>query len=287
MSKAVMQLDVKTGVLPEFLCPGLLAGLATDRTRVEHYLEDLLKPAGSSRSNPVPLAMEYAVVGKAQRIRPILALRVARLLGAETDAALRAAVAVELIHSASLIIDDLPCMDNELMRRGKPATHIAFGEPTAILAAFSMVALAARIVMESAESGADCLRLRRYQLALLRTLDCSSLVGGQSMDLNLAGAERDAMRAAVNEMKTVPLFELAVEAGCVSYPKAAPAGLSGFGRDFGVAFQLTDDLLDGELNDRKILDNSYEQCRLRLQPFGASAEPLLQLVEYLEQRSRA
>lgn len=105
------------------------------------------------------------------------------------------------------------------------------------------------------------------------------------MDLALVGDERNAQRSAVNDMKTVPLFQLAVEAGCVSHPDGVPDELEEFGRQFGVAFQLTDDFLDGELEDRKILDETYEQCRASLQHYGAHAEPLLELVQYLEQRT--
>ena len=260
--------------------------LDSDRILVESHLQNLLAEGRAQSSSPVLLAIEYAVMGKAQRIRPILALRVARMLQVETEHTWRAAAAVELVHSASLIIDDLPCMDDEFVRRGKPAVHREFGEATAILAAFSMVALAARTVMEASASDADCLNLRRFQLALLRTLDCSSLVGGQSMDLTLAGSERDQMRSTVNNLKTVPLFELAVEAGCISHPTGRPAHLASFGRQFGVAFQLTDDYLDGELNDRNILDQTYEQCRASLQPYGENAQPLLDLVQYLNARQR-
>lgn len=261
--------------------------LSQDRAVVESFLHNLLARGQDKAPGVVPQAMEYAVMGHAQRTRPILALRLARMLQAETEHTLRAAAAVELIHSASLIIDDLPCMDNEMVRRGRPAVHVQFGEPTAILAGFSMVALAARIVMEAAASEPECIRLRRFQLALLRTLDCSSLIAGQSMDLALVGDERERMRSTVNDLKTVPLFQLAVEAGCVSCPGGLPQDLDRFGRAFGVAFQLTDDFLDGEFHDRKILDDAYAQCRASLQAYGAHAEPLLELVDSLSARTQA
>ncbi len=278
MSKALLQSEAAVGYGPiHAICI-----FGDDKTKVENCLAGMLSEGLEASWNPVPKAMEYAVMGQAQRVRPILALRVARMLRVETEDTVRAAASVEMIHSASLIIDDLPCMDNESMRRGRPAVHLQYGEPTAILAAFSMVAMAARVVV----SGKDTPGLRRFQLALLATLDCSSLIGGQSMDLALVGDERNAQRSAVNDMKTVPLFQLAVEAGCVSHPNGVPCELEAFGRHFGVAFQLTDDFLDGELEDRKILDETYEQCRASLQHYGAHAEPLLELVQYLEQRTR-
>ncbi len=278
MAIALLQTETKSG-------RSLLPGWTMDRERVELFLTTLLSKPDGQRLGPVPLAMEYAVLGEAQRIRPILALRLARMLQCETEHTLRAAAAVELIHSASLMIDDLPCMDNETIRRGRLAAHLQFGEPTAILGAFSMVALAARIVMEAAASDAECLRLRRFQLALLSTLDCSSLVGGQSMDLTLVGEARHEMRATVNDLKTVPLFQLAVEAGCVSHAAGVPEDLGSFARNFGVAFQLTDDYLDGEFENPEPLHQAYELCRASLQPYGANAEPLLELVEYLAERA--
>lgn len=281
MTKALLQTDISNRYLPS---PSSFA-FDPDKSRVEACLAAMLSKGLEASWNPVPKAMEYAVMGQAQRVRPILALRVSRMLNAETEHTLRAAAAVELIHSASLIIDDLPCMDNESIRRGRAAVHLQFGEPTAILGAFSMVAMAARVVMEAATAESECLSLRRFQLALLKTLDCSSLIGGQSMDLALVGDERNAQRCAVNEMKTVPLFKLAVEAGCVSCAAGVPPDLEAFGRHFGVAFQLTDDFLDGELEDRKILDETYEHCRASLQNYGANAEPLLELVQYLAQRT--
>jgi len=284
---AVLQPVPKPGFVPELRASANKSKPAGDKDLIDSFLSSLFYCGPGSNHNPVPRAMEYAVMGQAQRFRPILSLRVARMLGCETDHTLRAAAAVEIIHSASLIIDDLPCMDNEATRRGLPSVHIQFGEPTAILAGFSMVALAARMVMEASASDVECMRLRRFQMALLKTLDCSSLVGGQSLDLLLTGSERDQMRHHVNDLKTVPLFQLAVEAGCVSNPGGVPPELESFGRQFGKAFQLTDDLLDGELQDRKILDDTYEQCRASLLPFGAHAEPLHDLVEFLAQRSRA
>lgn len=261
--------------------------LGEDKLRVESLLSRLLDASAIGSVCPVPAAMEYSVLGEAQRIRPILALRVARLLRAETESALRAAAAVEILHSASLVIDDLPCMDNELVRRGRACTHVEFGESTAVLAAFSLVALAARIVLEAPASDSEFARLRRFQLSLLRTLDCASLVGGQSMDLSLTGARREELRSTVNDLKTGPLFQLAMEAGAVSAPGGLPESLARFGKCFGLAFQLTDDYLDGEIHDTEILYHQYDRCREILKPYADNAAPVNELVQYLEERVRA
>jgi geranylgeranyl pyrophosphate synthase len=210
------------------------------------------------------------------------------MLRAETEHTLRAAAAVEIIHAASLIVDDLPSMDNEVLRRGKPATHIEFGEATATLAAFSLVALAARLPIEVPATEREFAQLRRFQLALLHTLDVSSLIGGQSLDLELNGGAREQQREVMNDLKTVPLFRLSVEAACVSLPEGIPATLKNFGRAFGLAFQLTDDYLDGELDQahKPNLYAQYDRCREILAPFGPAASPIHELIDYLEERAR-
>jgi geranylgeranyl pyrophosphate synthase len=271
----------------EFPEPPLRPSLFEDRVRMDAFLERTLAIPTFGSPCPVPAAMHYAVMGDAQRYRPILALRVARMLNAESEHVLRAAAAVEILHSASLVVDDLPCMDNELMRRGRPAVHIQFGEPTAVLAAHSMVALAARIVMEAPATDREFLRIRRFQLALLKTLDCAALVGGQSLDLALEGDRRDEMREVMNDLKTTPLFQLAVEAGCVSHTFGPPSELEEFGRHFGLAFQLTDDLLDGELQNLETLHQQYDRCRASLASFGENAQPLHDLIQHLAERAEA
>ena len=281
MPKAALQPTLAWNVAPPFIADQLLE----DRRIVEVILARLMHSVRVPTPCPVPVAMEHSILGDAQRIRPILTIRVARLLGVETEHSLRAAAAVEVLHSASLIVDDLPCMDNELMRRGRPALHIQFGESTALLAAFSMVALAARMVVEIETTDREYARLRRFQLALLRTLDSASLIGGQSLDLALEGTRRNEMRETVNDLKTVPLFQLAVEAGCVSHLSGVPQSLADFGRHFGLAFQLTDDYIDGELFSRELLDSQYERCHACLDDFGAAAEPLHELVHYLAHRA--
>ncbi len=263
--------------------------LGDDRRLVEHELRSILAPLSSSA---VSACMEYAVSGAAQRLRPLLAIRAARLSGGEYCLTLRAAAAIELLHCASLIVDDLPCMDNDATRRSRPSAHIAYGESTALLAAFGLVALAARTVIEQETSEQYWAGQRRFQIALLRTMDCASLIGGQVMDLELTGDQRDQCRDLLNEMKTVPLFLLAIEAG-VAYVPARPEGsaspygpLHSFGRHFGVALQMTDDYLDGEASDFGPLERQLSASTECLVPFGAAASPLVELVEHLHVRAQ-
>lgn len=246
-----------------------LNSIASDRLQVNDYLETVLPP----RSGSVTEAMRYAVLGSGQRLRSILAVRVGRMLGAESAVTIRAAAAVELMHCASLIVDDLPCMDNAQIRRSRPAVHIEFGEATAVLAAFALVALAARSVAEQA-----C-----FQMRLLSMLDCDNLVGGQALDLELRGDARDQHRSRMTELKTVPLFQLAVEAGTLgaSYTSSELQRLLRFGREFGSAYQLMDDYLDGELADRMTVDAQFHRAVNLLDPFGARAAFLTVLLNYL------
>lgn len=257
----------------------------TDRMMIQRELRDLLSAGGGK--NPVQSCMEYVTLGEGQRIRPLLALRVGRLCGAPEPLVLRAAAAIEILHSASLIVDDLPAMDNDSERRGKPSAHVAFGEPAALLAAFGMVALAARCVTEQPCAERFFAGQRRFQHALLRTLDCASLIGGQMMDVELTGDHRETQREAMNDLKTTPLFLLAIEAGTVYADAPSYPLLKHFGREFGAAFQLTDDYLDGELTDRSRLDRQFNLTRHCLAPFGSAGDALGELVGYLEARADA
>ncbi len=259
--------------------------LAQDRAAVEEHLQSLLDPAGLP-ATPFRRAMQYAVLGRAQRIRPVLAMRIARLAGHEGPLTLRAACAVEMIHCASLIVDDLPCMDDERLRRDRPATHIAFGEATAVLSAFGLVAIASRGVVEQPCPPAQVSGLISFQCSLLRVLDASGLCEGQDLDLKVAAADRDRLRAQVNEMKTVPLFELAAQAGVMfSDPESHMARcLRAFARDFGRAFQIVDDYLDGEINDRGEVLRALDQARSHLAGFDPAAGELHELIDYLHGR---
>lgn len=263
---------------------GSILDLHSERQIVERELAQLLEPAVEGDCGPVHAAMAYATLGGGKRFRPILSLRVAQMLGiADQTLALRAAAAVELFHCASLIIDDLPCMDNEGERRGRPTVHVAYGESTAVLAAFGLVALASRCVVDIPAEPQHLPALVDFQKRLLRTLDCSGLIAGQARDLTLCDATATHHRAEVNEMKTVPLFELAVEAGMVGAElgEADRARLRLFGREFGRAFQLVDDLLDGDIDHQQPFLQHLNASRELLSTFGEGQERLVVLLDYL------
>ncbi|MBE0656270.1 MAG: polyprenyl synthetase family protein, partial [Bryobacteraceae bacterium] len=168
--------------------------LSHDRVAVETELSALVSPPGTSRT-PFRDAMHYAALGSGQRLRPILSLRTARALGIESALTLRAAAAVELIHCASLIVDDLPCMDNEAERRGRPTTHTVYGEPTALLAAFGLVGLAGRCLLTMNHDPSACATILHFQSHLLGSLDASGLCEGQDLDLRLQGTDRALLRS--------------------------------------------------------------------------------------------
>lgn len=258
--------------------------LTAHRAAVNDELSALVSPPGAPQT-PFRMAMHYAVLGAGQRIRPILSIRTARALGIESPLTLRAAAAVELFHCASLIVDDLPCMDNESLRRGRPTTHAVYGEPTALLAAFGLVGLAGRCLLMARPDPAHCPAVLQFQSRLLGALDASGLCEGQEMDLRLQGDDRALLRSRINELKTVPLFELAGHAGTLPLDPSSPEALSAveFSRNFGRAFQLVDDYLDGEIPTRARALTAIRKSRASLNPIPDPHE-LHDLLDYLEDR---
>jgi geranylgeranyl pyrophosphate synthase len=258
----------------------------SDRSEVDSYLESLLFSHSQNAGQAVFEAMKYGVLGSGQRIRPVLSLRIARLVGSPLKVALAAASAVELLHCASLIIDDLPCMDNSPFRRNRASVHVEFGEATAILAAFALVALAARSVLESATKTEERDQVINFQLSLLRTLDCCGLIAGQSLDLESATSRTAHTSSSISDLKTVPLFTLAVEAGLLisSRHGHVRSALTRFGREFGLAFQMSDDLLDGEEQEVRPFFEKLDLLRQLVTPFGPDAREIESLIDYLNDR---
>ncbi|MBL8231411.1 MAG: polyprenyl synthetase family protein [Bryobacterales bacterium] len=261
----------------------VLPDLEIDRKQVEQYLDELLARR-SGEGSAVLDAMRYSVLGPGQRLRPLLAYRVARMLDAECPEVTRAAAAVELLHCASLIVDDLPCMDNSTIRRDRPCTHLVFGESTALLSAFAMVALSARSLIDGGHSGWQMERLVRFQGKLLRTMDCSSLIGGQDLDLKLSGAAKDVERDKISDLKTVPLFQLAVAAGAAfaNVDESQKQNLKALGREFGLAYQMADDYIDGEENNPAALRRQFDRTREIVRSFGPRGKTLEDLLDYLD-----
>ena len=220
--------------------------------QVEDALEGLLSPqvrSGETR-RPARLlaAMRHAALGGGKRLRPFLTLETAALFDVAPEAAMRAACALEMVHCYSLVHDDLPAMDDDDLRRGRPTVHKAYDEATAILAGDSLLTYAFDILADPATHDDPALRCQLVRhLALASGL--GGMAGGQSLDLEAERSDKPLTMDEVLEMqamKTGALLHHAVEAGAL-LGRASPAQmrrLSRFGTLIGAAFQIADDLLD-------------------------------------------
>ena len=191
-------------------------------------------------------AMRYAVLDGGKRLRPLLVLAAADAVHGDHGAALRAACAVELIHAYSLVHDDLPCMDDADLRRGKLSVHKAFDEAVAVLAGDSLHALAFEILADPATHSDPWVRCELV-LELARAAGPNGMAGGQMMDIVAEGAELDlAAITRLQQLKTGALIEYSVEAASImaKLPVEARRPYRGYARNIGLAFQIADDLID-------------------------------------------
>jgi farnesyl diphosphate synthase len=191
-------------------------------------------------------AMRYGVLDGGKRLRALLVLAACRAVGGQRAAALRAAVAVELIHAYSLVHDDMPCMDNDVLRRGKPTVHVQYGQAQAMLAGDAMQALAFEVLTPADGSVEPALQARLVAL-LARAAGHAGMAGGQAIDLASIG--RSLGEAALRDMhrrKTGALLQASVMMGaaCGRNTQATEVALSEFGWALGLAFQVVDDILD-------------------------------------------
>ena len=191
-------------------------------------------------------AMRYAVLDGGKRLRPLLVLAACEAVRGNEEAALRAACAVELIHAYSLVHDDMPCMDNDVLRRGKPTVHVKFGQAQALLAGDALQALAFELLAPD-----DAAIPASVQAALCRLLARSAghagMAGGQAIDLASVGrALSEAQLREMHRRKTGSLLQASVMMGvaCGSVAPAAQAALADYGAALGLAFQVVDDMLD-------------------------------------------
>jgi len=294
---------------------GLLAdGLARIAREVDAVFGNLLPVPDDPRARLLE-AMRYAVIGAGKRLRPLLLVSTAEMYGVSRDAALRAGVAVESIHAYSLIHDDLPCMDDDDLRHGKPTVHRAYDEATAVLAGDALHAFAFELLADEATSGDPFIRIE-----LVRTLGGASgfqgMAGGQMMDIACHDAGLDLHGITrLQQLKTGALLGAAVEMGAIlgHVPVEGRNHLRGYARDIGLAFQIVDDLLDHEGDEAaagKALrkdagagkqtfvsllgpDRAREQARFlveqaigHLGPHGAEADMLRAIARFIVERDR-
>ena len=190
-------------------------------------------------------AMRYGVLDGGKRLRPLLVLAAAQAVQGQDEASMRAAVAVELIHAYSLIHDDMPCMDNDVLRRGKPTVHVQFGQAQAMLAGDAMQALAFEVL--TPDDGVDPRVQARLCALLARAAGHAGMAGGQAIDLASVGKPLDESTLRdMHRRKTGALLQASVLLGAACGPCDARAfqALSDFGAAIGLAFQVVDDVLD-------------------------------------------
>lgn len=227
------------------LAEELTAESARVRGDVDAFFSQLLAPPSDGRDRLYE-AMRHAAIGGGKRLRPLLTIAAARLFAIDRMRALRVGCAIEAIHVYSLIHDDLPCMDDAELRRGKLTVHKAFGEAAAVLAGDSLHALAFEILADPATHEDPWVR-SDLVVELARAAGPSGMAGGQMMDLAAEGQRLDLPAITrLQQLKTGALIEYSVEAACVMtrMPAEARTPYRGYARNIGLAFQIADDLID-------------------------------------------
>ncbi len=245
MSETVLDMASASMTATDFDLPGWSRAR---QLRVEQALSTWVVPEAPAGLGE---AMRYAVLDGGKRLRPLLVLAASEAVGDSTsaasfdEAALRAACAVELIHAYSLVHDDMPCMDNDVLRRGKPTVHVEFGEAGAMLAGDAMQALAFEVL--TPESGVAPALQARLCALLARSAGHAGMAGGQAIDLAATGQPLDeAGLRNMHRRKTGALLQASVLMGAATGPCSADAwaALSDYGAALGLAFQIVDDILD-------------------------------------------
>lgn len=295
---------------------GELAALLERRRREVDARLPALLPDAAGDPDRVREAMAYALLAPGKRMRPILTLMVGSLFREPGPGMMSAACALEMVHAASLILDDLPCMDDAALRRGRPATHVVYGEATAILAAVALLNHAYGVVAGASEESPglkDRVRAvlgRRFSEAI----GTHGVIGGQQADL-LAEGRTLTLRELefVHSHKTGSLFIASAEIGAIlsSAGEADLAALEGYAKNLGLAFQITDDILDalgdeattgksagrdagrttfvslcGVEGARSLASELIDTAVAHLDPFGKRARLLVDLARFIARRDR-
>lgn len=225
----------------------LASALRRIQRDVDSTFDSFLPVPADTRAQLVE-AMRYAAIGGGKRVRPLLTVATAQLYGVERERAVRAGCAVEAIHVYSLIHDDLPCMDDDDLRHGKPTLHRAFDEATAVLAGDSLHALAFEI-LSMPETAKDAFTRAELVAALASASGMGGMAGGQMMDMVAQEQDYDLHTVTrLQQLKTGALLGAAVEMGAIlgNVPAESRGHLHNYARDIGLAFQIADDLLDVE-----------------------------------------
>lgn len=293
--------------------PDFKAWMADTQKRMEAALDELL-PLAAEAPQDLHRAMRYAVLDGGKRVRPLLVHAAGEVFGAAPDALARAGAAVEMVHAYSLVHDDLPCMDDDALRRGKPTVHVQYGEATALLVGDALQTRAFEIL---AQAGMDLDPGRRLQMVavLAQASGSRGMCGGQAIDLASVGKKLDLQQLEqMHRLKTGALLRASVLLGALCGTRlddAQTAALDAYSAAVGLAFQVVDDVLDatadsatlGKTAGKDAADNKptyvsilgldesralAERLRVEahtaLAPFGAAADRLREIADLIVQR---
>ena len=281
---------------------------------VNHWIEELLQPRPDDPEE-IWTAMRYSILAGGKRLRPVLMLAVGETHGRPVEIFRHAAVALECIHTYSLIHDDLPCMDNDELRRGQPTCHVKFGEALAILAGDALHTYAFELLTQCPYLSAHPEKGFQVVKILAHRAGVGGMIGGQVLDIRFTArpiSESDVL--AIHQRKTAALITAALEIGAViaDVPPEEYDALTAFGQDLGIAFQIIDDILDVTQPSEKLgktagkddiqekptlpralgLEKSRQQAhsflqraKMRIQPFD-TRELLTGLADFIIQRDR-
>ena len=295
-----------------------LAALLTETaSETEACIDELIPPAQGREARLIE-AMRYATLGGGKRMRAFTVVQVARLFAVSHRCALRVAASVEMLHAYSLVHDDLPAMDDDDLRRGRPSTHRQFDEATAILAGDALQTRAFEVLADP-DTHSDPLARVELVAALARASGAAGMVGGQTIDIEAERAQAEGETVSLAEvtrlhaLKTGRLIQYSAEAGAIlgRAPPPLRLAIAAYGRDLGAAFQIADDVLDATASEAELgktagkdqaagkatfvsllgVERAAEQARLladqaaaHLASFGAEADPLRALARFTVER---
>jgi geranylgeranyl diphosphate synthase type II len=294
---------------PEFA--SLEATLEAHRVRVDAALRRLWEPRNCPR---VSAAVEDSLLAPAKRLRPILALLVAEVLRGDPEPVVPAACAIEMVHTASLILDDLPAMDNAQLRRGRPACHVAHGEATALLAAFALQNRAFEVLADGWVGAPDAATRARTAADLARAVGLDGMIAGQATDLAMTDQSIDFPTLEfIHSRKTGALFIASASLGATAAGagEAERVAVATYAKNLGLAFQIVDDLIDvagvataagkdvgkdmkkttfvsfsGIPGAQLLAEELIAASQQALNAFGARAQPLRDLARYVVARRK-
>lgn len=285
-----------------------------DRRRVVEVALDSLLPKTTEPPQTLHEAMRYSVLAPGKRLRPILALAAAEAVGGNMESVVPAACALECVHAFSLIHDDLPCMDNDDMRRGRPTSHVVYGEAMALLAGDALLALAFELLASSPSAAPE--RVVEATLLLARASGTQGMVGGQVADMASQGKDVDLSSLQhIHSRKTGALLTASVSIGALLAGASSQElkSLEEYGRHVGLAFQIADDILDvigdpsrigkpvgsdarqckatyprllGIEESQKLARQECEQALAAISSFGTEAHWLRELARFAVERDR-